>query len=269
MNPDPTLLRSSAVASDLLDRAKSEWSRFAQAVGRLQVYVCCANVTAFISYSHLDRGYGAQAKSVLAEFDIESFLAHEDLEVSEEWQARILSELRRCDLFVPLLSLNFLASKWAPQEAGFIISRPDVLITPLSIDGTTPFGFLSHLQSRRIPNEGLTRELLIEPLATRMPRTALPALIRVAGAAKSFRDAESRMAPLVRFFPNFTPQEAQTFAEASIANGQIWSAALCRTEYLPKFIHAQGTNLDPKTSRALRYQVEHDERYREEGEQKA
>jgi hypothetical protein len=77
------------------------------------------------------------------------------------------------------------------------------------------------------------------------------------------------MAPLVRFFPNFTPQEAQTFAEASIANGQIWSAALCRTEYLPKFIHAQGTNLDPKTSRALRYQVEHDERYREEGEQKA
>jgi len=116
--------------------------------------------------------YGAQAKNVLAEFDIESFLAHEDLEVSEEWQARRLSELRRCDLFVPLLSLNFLASlasKWAPQEAGFIKSRPDVLITPFSIDGTTPFGFLSHLQSRRIPNEGLTRELLIEPLATKMP----------------------------------------------------------------------------------------------------
>jgi len=156
------------VASDLLDRAKSEWSRFAQAVSRLQVYLCCANVNAFISYSHVDRAYGAQAKSVLAEFDIESFLAHEDLEVSEEWQARILSELRRCDLFVPLLSLNFLASKWAPQEAGFIISRPDVLITPLSIDGTTPFGFLSHLQSRRIPNEGLTRDLLIEPLATTM-----------------------------------------------------------------------------------------------------
>ena len=66
------------VASDLLDRAKSEWSRFAQAVSRLQVYLCCANVNAFISYSHVDRVYGAQAKSVLAEFDIESFLAHED-----------------------------------------------------------------------------------------------------------------------------------------------------------------------------------------------
>jgi hypothetical protein len=226
-------------------------------------------MTAFISYSHLDREYGDQAKRVLGEFDIESFLAHEDLEVSEEWQARILAELRRCDLFVPLLSANFLSSRWAPQEAVFIMSRPDVLITPLSIDGTTPFGFLSHLQSRRIPNEGLTRELLIEPLATKMPRTALPALIRAAGVAKSFRDAESRMAPLVRFFPSFTPEEAQAFAEASIANGQIWSAALCQTEYLPKFIQAQGANLDPKTLRALRYQVEHDERYRQEDEQKA
>jgi hypothetical protein len=222
-------------------------------------------VTAFISYSYADREYGAQAKRVLAEFDIEGFLAHEDLEVSEEWQARILAELRRCDLFVPLLSANFLASRWAPQEAGFIISRPEVLITPLSIDGTTPFGFLSHIQSRRIPSEGLTREFLIEPLATRLPRIALPALIRIAGAAKSFRDAESKVAPLVRFFPNFTPQEAQAFAEASITNGQIWAAALCRDDYLPKFAQAQGTNLDPKTLRALQYQLEHDERYREEG----
>ena len=55
-------------------------------------------MSAFISYSHADREYGAQAKGVLAEFDIEAFLAHEDLEVSEEWQARILVELRRCDL---------------------------------------------------------------------------------------------------------------------------------------------------------------------------
>gem|GEM_PF-3078078 len=150
-------------------------------------------MSAFLSYSHADREYGAQAKRVLAEFDIEAFLAHEDLEVSEEWQARILAELRRCDLFVPLLSANFLASKWASQEAGFIASRPEVVITPLSIDGTTPFGFLSHLQSRRIPTEGLTREFLIDPLATRMPRTALPALIRIAGAAKNFRDAEIKM----------------------------------------------------------------------------
>jgi hypothetical protein len=97
-----------------------------------------------------------------------------------------------------------------------------------------------------------------------MPRTALPALIRIAGAAKNFRDAEIKMAPLVRFFAAFTAQEAQTLAEAAGRNVQIWSASLCRTEYLPAFLRAQGANLDPPTLRKLRYQVEHDEPYREE-----
>ena len=69
-------------------------------------------VKAFISYSHEDRVHGGQAKTALAEVCIVSFLAHEDLNVSDEWRERILEELRQCDLFVPLLSANFLASKW-------------------------------------------------------------------------------------------------------------------------------------------------------------
>jgi len=212
--------------------------------------------TAFISYSHIDRQYGGQAKSVLGEAGIDAFLAHDDLEVSDEWRERILEELRRCDLFVPLLSANFLSSKWAPQEAGFIISRPEVVIAPLSIDGTTPFGFLSHLQSRRIPEGGITCELLIEPLARRMPRIILPGLIRIAGDAGSFRNAEAKMCPLVPLFPIFTPDEAEALAEASVKNGQIWWADLCRGEYLPELIRVQGANIRPATLRALQYQVE-------------
>jgi hypothetical protein len=80
--------------------SKSQRDELLQELKAMRAGACCANVNAFISHSHVDRAYGAQAKSVLAEFDIESFLAHEDLEVSEEWQARILSELRWCDLFV-------------------------------------------------------------------------------------------------------------------------------------------------------------------------
>lgn len=215
---------------------------------------------AFISYSHEDRKYGAQAKSVLSEVGIESFLAHDDLRVSDEWRARIIEELKRCDLFVPLLSENFLASKWAPQETGFIISRPKVLIAPILIDGTTPFGFISHVQGRRIgKTDGITLELLVHPLAGRIPRTILPGLIRLASKAASFRYAEQCMAPLVPHFPIFTRDEAQALAEASVDNGQIWDAALCKSEYLPKFIEHQGKNINPKTLRALRYQIEQGE----------
>ncbi len=219
--------------------------------------------SAFISYSHKDRKYGAQAKSVLADVGIEAFLAHDDLHVSDEWRNRIIEELERCDLFVPLLSENFLASKWAPQEVGFIISRPDVAIAPISLDGTTPFGFISHVQSNRVTKDGITLELLVDPLAGRMPRKILPGLIQVLSNAGSFRYAEARMAPLVPYFRRLRPDEAQALAEASVRNSQVWSASLCRTEYLPVLVRHQAKNIAPKTLRALKYQIANDKWYNE------
>lgn len=212
---------------------------------------------AFISYSHTDRQYGAQAKAVLADVGIDAFLAHDDIEVSEEWRARILDELRSCGLFVPLLSAQFMTSKWAPQEAGFIVSRPEVVIAPLSIDGTVPFGFIGHVQASRIPPTGITRELLVLPLARRQPREILPRLIQVAVGARSFRDAEAKMRPLVPFFGDLSPAEAQSLAEGSVENGQIWDASLCQTEYLPQLIRSQQDSIHPRTLRALQYQIDH------------
>ena len=222
------------------------------------------NALAFVSYSHADRQYGAQVKGVLEMFGIKAFLAHDDLLVSDEWRRRILEELNRCDLFVPLLSANFVSSNWAPQEVGFIIARPEVVIAPLSIDGTIPFGFMSHVQSRHIPAVGITSDLLVEPLARRMPRQILPGMISIAGSATSFRSAEAAMQPLVQYFEIFTPAEAQALAEASVKNGQIWSAALCSREYLPELIRIQGANLSQTTLRALKYQVEHGRWYEDE-----
>ena len=223
-------------------------------------------VTAFVSYSHTDREFGRQVKDVLGEIGIDAFLAHEDLETSEQWQERILSELRRCDLFVPLLSKNFLESKWAPQEAGFIASRlSEVVIVPLSLDGTTPSGFLSQFQSSPIRGKRIARELLAKPLAKRFPRTILPGLIQIAGKADSFRYAERTMAVLEPYFPLFTADEAQALAEASVRNNQIWPASLCRDRYLPEFIRVQRSNLKPETLRALQYQVENGRWYQVEG----
>jgi len=223
-----------------------------------------SKAVAFISYSHEDRRFGRQAKDVLAEVGIEAFLAHEDLSVSEEWRDRIIEELQHCDLFIPLLSANFLASKWAPQEVGFIVSRPEVVIAPISLDGTTPFGFIAHVQSRKIRKGGITHDLLVEPLIRRMPRKVLRGLIEIASKAGSFRSAEASMAPLVPYFPIFTTAEAQALADASVKNSQIWSAVLCRTKYLPEFLRYQANKIEPKTLRALKYQIKNDEWYHED-----
>jgi len=212
-------------------------------------------VRAFISYAHADRAYAGQVRQVLAQVGIESFLAHEDLETSEEWKDRILDELARCDLFVPVLSQHFVRSLWAPQEVGFVASREAVVIAPLSLDGTIPFGFLSHLQAGRVGPDGVTRQLLVEPIAKKFPRTILPGLIGIAAKAGSFRDAEDKWRPLASLFSLFTPEEAQALAEGAVANNQVWAAALCRDEYIPAFIRAHREHIEPETLRALEYQI--------------
>jgi hypothetical protein len=218
---------------------------------------------AFVSYSHADRHFAGEAKQLLDAAGFSAFLAHEDLEVSDEWRDCLLSELRQCRLFVPLFSKNYIASVWATQESGFIVSRlPDVVVAALSLDGTRSSGFLSHFQSPSIPAGRITREVLIEPLTARFPRTILPRAIAAVVEAKGFRQAESLMKPLVRFFPLFTADEAQAFAEGAVRNSQIWLADLCRTEYLPALIALQGSNIQPRTLRALSHQVEHEEWYR-------
>ena len=92
-----------------------------------------STLVAFISYSHKDREVAREAKQVLAKAGIDAFFAHDDLEVSEQWQSRIKDELRCCNLFVPLLSKNFRESPWTLQEIGFIASRSEVKIAPLSM----------------------------------------------------------------------------------------------------------------------------------------
>jgi hypothetical protein len=77
--------------------------------------------------------------------------------------------------------------------------------------------------------------LLVDPLGRRIPRKVVPGLIQTVSDAGTFRSAEARMLPLVPIFQKFTPDEAQTLADASVKNSQIWSAALCESEYHREF----------------------------------
>jgi hypothetical protein len=122
-------------------------------------------VRAFISYAHADRHRAGEAKTLLDGAGFSSFLAHEDLEVSDEWRDCLVKELKACDLFVALLSKAYMASVWAVQESGFIASRlPGVTVAPLSLDGTRSSGFVHHFQSPSVGPEPITRKILIEPL---------------------------------------------------------------------------------------------------------
>ena len=211
---------------------------------------------AFISYSVVEKQFAGAVKQALESLSVECFLAHEDIQVSEEWKARILKELHAVDVFVAVLSAKFKASEWCSQELGFIVSRPEVLIVPLSIDHTNPYGLISHLQGQYVSDEGTLPEL-IEGLFYRMlPRHIIPIQIERVQRAGGFRVAEAAVRPLVPHFEVFTDREVEAFASAATSNYEVWDAGRCRSEYLPKFVAANRERIPQRLKIALKEKVE-------------
>lgn len=206
---------------------------------------------AFISYSNVDRKIARETKDALKDFGITGFLAHEDLQVSDEWRDAIIEELEITQIFVALLSKDFKASEWCAQEVGFIISRPDVLVIPLSIDGTVPYGFISKLQSKRVRVADDIPVIIQEVLLKKKPRLAIPLWINKVKDAGSFRGAEAIVAPLVPHFPTFTAKEVEAFLVAALGNSQVWDASLCRVEYLPTFARKHWAKIPQKLRKEL------------------
>ena len=218
-------------------------------------------IKAFISYGTKDKRYGTAVKAMLDKFDIKSFLAHDDILVSEEWKQRILAELKECAIFVPLLSETFKGSDWCGQETGFVIERGDVLIIPLSIDRTLPYGFISHLQCHHIPPSGIDLQPILGAVGRKWPSIVIEVLLNSVEGANSFRRAEELIEPLVPYFERLVGDQPSRFAQMAIDNPQIWLAQLCREKYLPLFLEINRRNISDSQYLALKYQIENQSRY--------
>jgi len=219
---------------------------------------------AFISYSTREKSHGGRIKAIFDELGIESFLAHEDLNVSEEWERRILSEVKSCQIFVPLLSSMFKESDWCSQETGIIVNRRGVLVIPLSIDGVMPYGFISHIQGHSLTGDDVDKEVILNAIGKKWPTKIIDLLMPTMERVFSFREAESVMNPFRPYFAYFSPEQANRFARLSVANGQIWSAHLCRREYMPEFLAHNEDKIESNTLAALKYQIDNQSWYRDE-----
>jgi hypothetical protein len=206
---------------------------------------------AFVSYATEEKVWASYARRTLEALGLAPFLAHDDIEVSAEWQKRITEELAEASVFVAILSRAFKASNWCSQEIGWISSRQGVVVIPLSIDSTTSYGFISHIQSRRMTSEQDLDTALTYVLLGKFPRLVIPQVINRVRGARSFRSAEFYIRPLVPHFAFLDQPEATSLAQAAIENGQVWDAGLCRTEYLPQFLRLNRTQISPDQFTAL------------------
>lgn len=187
-------------------------------------------------------------------------MAHEDIHVSQQWRDRILDELARTQIFIPLLSAAFKHSDWASQEVGLAMSRSDVLIIPVSLDGTVPYGFIGALQGRRL-RQPITGDFFREAIGNRFPREVIARLIDTLAGSGGWRTAESNFRSLLPFLGQLTTEEAEKIAVASTQNSQIWDAGGCRSAYIPAFLETNRHQLAAELLRPLEYQIEHGKWY--------
>lgn len=176
----------------------------------------------FLSYSTLDKKFAAEFKESLNLFGLKVFLAHQDLTPSVQWQETILSNLRSCDLFVPILTKGFSKSLWTDQESGIAFSLSKYIL-PLRIH-TNPYGFLSRFQALRGNKRQpvISAEQILNALAEHkaLRNRLLKYLIKAFGESNSYMTAIATSKALLSFSPLTTTQLKLIFNYA-ISNGQI------------------------------------------------
>jgi AbiJ N-terminal domain 5/TIR domain len=152
---------------------------------------------AFVSHLSKSREKVAYLKSALEGWGVSSFIAHQDIEPTKEWQAEIEAGLSSMDLLVAIIEPGFRESLWTDHEVGFALGR-NVDVIPLLV-GEIPHGFLAKIQGiqakGKIPSVVADELVLVLLRKPKHRRELLSGMATALGLASS-KDKTDRIAKL-------------------------------------------------------------------------
>ena len=102
----------------------------------------------FISHPSVVKKGAHELKTLLTPFQIDAFVAHDDIEPGLEWQGEIETALQTMDAMLAIITPDFSASKWCDQEVGFALGSRK-LVLPISND-VNPHGFLGKVHALKV-----------------------------------------------------------------------------------------------------------------------
>jgi hypothetical protein len=220
------------------ERREAIWNAFSELLNFLEFggsFIRNSNSSnkVFISYSVKEKECAGKLKNILNYVGLESFLAHEDIDVSQEWANKILEEINQSSIFICLLSVNFLSSDYCLQETGIAASKQSVCIIPLSLDGSIPPGFLKKIQSSKIDPERPKIEDLLPAIIKYDKKLANRVLIETIKSAPNYRSAENYCQLIKPILAELSDEEAELLIEACKENDQVYDAVGCAQTFFP------------------------------------
>ncbi len=195
---------------------------------------------AFISYQTEDKIVAGRIKNILAGAGFSSFMAHEDINVSDEWRLKILEEIGKADLFISLWSKNYNNSWWCIQESGIASFRTEMTTIPLSIDGSVPQGFAGNIQSTKIDPDNVYLNNLLPGITKANFGWGIDLIFNSIAGSRSFRGAEANFEQLLPYVDSLSAEQGKEILEIAINNDQVHHAGLCASEYLPPIMTKHG-----------------------------
>jgi len=135
----------------------------------------------FLSHLATFKVQTSHLQSALRKYAISSFVAHEDIEPTKEWQLEIEAGLRTMDALAAILMPGFKESNWCDQEVGVAVGR-DVLVIPIR-RGLDPYGFIGKYQGIQAKgkNIGQVAEAIFDTLV-KSPKTKNKMLLAISGS---------------------------------------------------------------------------------------
>lgn len=99
----------------------------------------------FLCHISIQRKYAAELQEALERFGMSTFVAHNDIEPTTEWQNEIETALSTCEVLIALMHDGFKESNWTSQEVGFAMGR-GLPVFSIRFD-QDPYGFIGRFQA--------------------------------------------------------------------------------------------------------------------------
>lgn len=189
----------------------------------------------FISHKTEHKDLASELKDALASYGIESFVAHEDIEVTAEWRLELKKMLKTCDAFLYLASKESNKSWWCQQEIGWAFGR-DIPMFSVFID-SNPVAFLGAQQALHTGDtfdpEKIAQAIFKTWVKDEQVSTAIVnGLIGKLASSKRFDDSDW-YAKQLNVAPIITDEQAKRIEAAIVGNDQVRNA---NHETLPNYL---------------------------------
>lgn len=176
----------------------------------------------FLSHLAAHKVTAAKLQEACLEFGISCFVAHNDIEPTQEWQAQIETALATSDALVALLHPEFHASNWTDQEIGYAMGRG---IPVYSVRfGQDPYGFIGRFQAFTAKGKSpptLARELFESFRKNKQTHARMGnVLVTLFEESGSFADAKTRIGYLEEL-TDWDPSYTNRIRAALKVNSQI------------------------------------------------